>query len=207
MHLVTLILSVAVHEFAHAYVADLLGDDLPSRQGRLTLNPLAHADPIGTLLIPAISSVAPVPLFGWGRPVETNPTSYTRKVSMRGGMALVSFAGPASNLLMSIVCAVLWSVLGRFNVITWDSAFSVFLVTMVSLNLTLFVFNLIPVPPLDGSKIASWIFGYRADKLLDQLASLGMFAVYGVVLLGGSFIGWFTNRGVHLLLSFRDVLS
>jgi Zn-dependent protease len=190
LRLVTLVLSVTVHEFAHAFAADKLGDDLPARQGRLTLNPIAHVDPVGTLLIPAMALFLPIPLFGWGRPVETNPIAYTRRFSMRGGSAMVSFAGPFSNLVLAIVCAFLWIGLARLGVLGSASPFWMLLERMVQLNIVLFLFNLIPVPPLDGSKIIAWIFGYKVDKLLDAISDLGVVALYAAVLISGSAIAW-----------------
>jgi Zn-dependent protease len=198
--LVPLILSICVHEFAHAFAADKLGDDLPARQGRLTLNPMAHIDPIGTLLIPALSIIFPLPLFGWGRPVETIPTSYTRKVSLRGGEALVAFAGPFSNLLMAVVCGGLYVALSAYGVIEHGSPFQSLLLQMTGLNLTLFFFNLVPVPPLDGSKIVAWVFGYRADKALDMLAKLGPLALYLAVAVLGSTIGLATTYVFRLII-------
>src|SRR5262249_37823220 len=145
LSLVTLILSVTVHEYAHAFAAHKLGDDLPSREGRLTLNPIAHIDPIGTLLLPALAMFSPIAIFGWGRPVRTNPINYTRRFSMRAGEALVSFAGPFSNLVMAILCAVVWRILTGFDVIDYSSPVTAFLLTMVQINLVLFFLNLIPV--------------------------------------------------------------
>ena len=92
---ISLVLAITVHEFAHALVAHRLGDPTPEREGRLTLNPVAHADPIGTLLLPILLSLSTTGLmFGWGRPVNTQPRFYRRTITMRAGMALVSFAGP-----------------------------------------------------------------------------------------------------------------
>lgn len=165
----------------------------------MTLNPLAHVDPIGTLLIPAFSAISGFPLFGWGRPVHTQPTNYTRKYSMRAGEAMVAFAGPASNMILALLCAGLWAVLMRTGTITYGSPFFALLIQMVLLNFTLFILNLIPFPPLDGSRIAAWVFGYRADKALDTFASFGIIGLYAVLLLSGSFIGWFAGLAIHLL--------
>jgi Zn-dependent protease len=206
--LVPLILSITVHEFCHAFAADRLGDDLPARQGRLTLNPMAHIDPIGTLLIPVVSMVLHIPLFGWGRPVETIPTAYTRKVSLRGGEALVSFAGPLANLIMAILCGGIWVGLTLYGVIDNGSPFYALLTQMVTLNLALFFFNLLPVPPLDGSKIVAWAVGYRADKTLDMLAQLGPLALYLAVAVLGSSISWATYWAFGMIIDgFARVLS
>ena len=101
---ICMILAIGVHEFAHALAAHRLGDPTPEGQGRLTLNPVAHMDPIGTLALPLILGITGTGMiFGWGRPVQTTPRYYTRKVTMRAGMALVAFAGPLSNLLQAVI--------------------------------------------------------------------------------------------------------
>ena len=96
-----LLVAVTFHEYAHAFVADKLGDDTPRRQGRLTLNPLAHLDPYGTFLMIFAG-------FGWGKPVEINPVNFNRKVSIKGGSALVAIAGPLMNFILAIICAVVY---------------------------------------------------------------------------------------------------
>ena len=105
--LIVLVISIAVHEFGHAWVADRLGDDTPARQGRVTLNPVAHADPIGTLLMPLGAMLWAASAhqfigagFGWGKPVQSQPRNYTRKLRMATGQALVAIAGPLMNVLL-----------------------------------------------------------------------------------------------------------
>ena len=110
-------MSVAVHEFGHAWAANRLGDSLPRSQGRLTLNPIHHADPIGTLLFPAIMMFSGSGLLGWGRPVQTNPYNYTRQISQATGSALVAVAGPAMNLLLALLVSVLLVLGVRANVL------------------------------------------------------------------------------------------
>ena len=106
-----LLIAVTFHEYAHAFVADKLGDDTPRRQGRLTLNPLAHLDPYGTFLMIFAG-------FGWGKPVEINPINFNRKVSMKGGSALVSIAGPLMNFILAIICAIIYGILLRTQLFT-----------------------------------------------------------------------------------------
>ncbi|MCK6547115.1 site-2 protease family protein [Myxococcota bacterium] len=203
-----LVLSVTVHEYAHALAASKLGDDLPERQGRLTLNPAAHADPIGTLLLPLISAVTSVPLFGWGRPVETIPTAYTRKFSMRAGSAIVAFAGPASNLVIAILCSGVFVGLLVSGAVDHGSAAVRFFQGMIFLNLTLFFLNMIPMPPFDGSKVAAWMFGYKADRVLDQLAGLGPVFLILVIMFGGTYIARASYAVADLLLaSFVQLLT
>jgi Zn-dependent protease len=133
------------HEFAHAWVATRLGDDTPRREGRVTFHPLAHVDWLGTVILPAITSLLSAGFLGWGKPVNTNP--YRLRWGLNG-LALVALAGPASNVVFAIV-------LGAASVFTADliPPFSDFAARGVLLSLYLAIFNMIPVPPLDGSKL------------------------------------------------------
>jgi Zn-dependent protease len=152
LHLDTALINVALlwlltvpHEFAHAWAATRLGDDTPRLQGRLTLNPLAHVDWLGTVLIPAITSLVGGGFLGWGRAVNTNP------YKLRGGptgLALVALAGPASNVVFAVILAI-----AAVSLADAMPAASGFLVRGVTLSLYLALFNLLPVPPLDGSKL------------------------------------------------------
>ncbi|WP_434415222.1 site-2 protease family protein [Nannocystis pusilla] len=171
---VCLVLATAVHEFAHAYTADRLGDPTPGREGRLTLNPLAHADPIGTIALPLFAGLTRAPLFGWGRPVNTQPRYYNRKVSMRGGMALVAFAGPLSNVLQALLVVLLaWGLVAAgINSSTHANLFGVLGLFFI-MNITLAVFNLLPVHPLDGGKVLAWLLPSRAQGIDDFLAKWG----------------------------------
>lgn len=135
----------APHEFAHAWVATRLGDDTPRLQGRVTLNPLAHVDMIGTLLLPAVTSLLGYGFLGWGKPV------YTQTSNLRGGLnglLLVALAGPASNVVLAVILGVLAAALNPIS-----PALAGFLVHGVWLSLYLAIFNMLPVPPLDGSKL------------------------------------------------------
>ncbi len=154
--LIAFILSVAVHEFGHAWMANRLGDPLPAQQGRLTLSPLAHIDPIGTILLPLFAVFAPggFPLLAWGKPVQTNPKAY-RGISPRVGHMLVSLMGPLMNLLLAVVISILLVVLARVVKLPpalAEAAIRYFLV----LNIMLMFFNLLPLPPLDGALGAGW---------------------------------------------------
>ncbi|HEY2843751.1 MAG TPA: site-2 protease family protein [Bryobacteraceae bacterium] len=133
------------HEFAHAWVATKLGDDTPLREGRVTLNPLAHVDWIGTVLLPAVTSLIGAGFLGWGKPVNTNPSK------LRGGLnglALVALAGPASNVVFAVVLAAVAAATAHASL-----AVANFAAQGVELSLYLALFNMIPVPPLDGSKL------------------------------------------------------
>jgi Zn-dependent protease len=155
------------HEFAHAWVATKLGDDTPLREGRVTLNPLAHVDWIGTVLLPAVTSLAGAGFLGWGKPVNTNPSK------LRGGlngMAIVALAGPASNVVFAVVLAAVAAATAHANL-----AVANFAAQGVELSLYLALFNMIPVPPLDGSKLL------LAVRLPSQVYST--LARYGFLLL------------------------
>lgn len=139
-----LLIAMTIHEFAHAYVAHRLGDPTPRLQGRLTLNPVAHIDPMGLLMLVFFR-------FGWGRSVEVNP-SYFR--NYRKGMVWVSLAGPASNLLLGLVVALTYGLMAKLApFLLLSQVFRQITVGIMLYNVYLAVFNLIPIPPLDGSKI------------------------------------------------------
>lgn len=192
-----LVVAIAFHEFAHAFVAHRLGDPTPGRDGRVTLNPLAHADPIGTVALPIMAGLLHLPLFGWGRPVMTQPRFYTRKISMRGGMALVSFAGPAANVLQAIVTLIILKiiivsgagVLSPPMQVQLDLGLPVtlpgILITFFQLNLTLALFNLLPIHPLDGGKILAWMLPARFSHIDDVLARYGWMILLALILIPG----------------------
>lgn len=146
IHALVLFTAFPVHEFAHAYVAHKLGDDTAKYQGRLTINPFAHLDLMGTLMMILIG-------FGWAKPVPINPNNFkNRKV----GMALSSLAGPVSNLIMAYIAMIIYKLIS-FNFVTSEVMYNiaVMFAYMVSLNIGLAVFNMLPIPPLDGSRIFS----------------------------------------------------
>ena len=142
LYLIAFLVSVSFHEFGHAFTADKLGDGLPRSQGRVTLSPLAHADLIGTIILPLMASFSPgVPLLAWGKPVQTNPRVYTP-----WGRVLVSVAGPAMNLVLAVLVSLVILGLGKANVL--HATLAIALIQFVlALNLRLLFFNLIPLPP------------------------------------------------------------
>jgi Zn-dependent protease len=182
--LLALIMSVAVHEFGHAWAANKLGDSLPRSQGRLTLNPLQHADPIGTLLFPAIMVFAGPGLLGWGRPVQTNPYNYTRKISQATGSAFVAVAGPAMNLFLAFIVSVLLVVGARIGWVGNDLAYSL-INNLVSLNIGLMIFNLLPIPPLDGGAVLAWAMPRSMQNVIDFLNKWGFVILLGLFVVGG----------------------
>jgi Zn-dependent protease len=183
-----LVASVAIHEFGHAKMADLLGDDTPRRQGRVTLNPLAHADPIGTLLLPLIGGlyVAGGGLsggFGWGRPVQWQPTRIHRKWRMATAQILVAVAGPSMNVVLALVVCGLHAILWHAQVLGGASELNTVLTFTVQTNFILFFFNLVPVPPLDGGHVADGLMPYKHRSTFESFARFGPFIVMALVMI------------------------
>ena len=178
-----LLISVALHEFGHALMAHKLGDDTPSRQGRVTLNPLAHADPIGTLLLPVIGGIYGAGGFGWGKPVQWQPNRITRKISMSTAKILVAIAGPSMNLLLATAIAVVHAILLSQHVVLRTGEVSRILSFAVLANFILFFFNLLPVPPLDGGHVAQSFVPYRHRDRFEQFARYSPFIVLGFMLI------------------------
>lgn len=175
-----LVFSVVLHEVAHGYMALFLGDPTAKLAGRLTLNPLPHVDPLGSLILPGLMSLIPGGIiFGWAKPVPFNP--YNLRAG-KWGPALVAIAGPVSNFLIAVVFAVVIrsaTDLGLSGeVVTLSSM-------IVMMNIALALFNLIPVPPLDGSKILFAVLPYRLRYIENILESNQLILIL-VVILGAS---------------------
>jgi len=186
VYMITLIVSVALHEWGHAFMADKLGDDTPRRQGRVTLNPLAHADPIGTLALPLISALLTagggrVGGFGWGRPVQWNPARVARKHKMWTAVILVSIAGPLMNILLGTVLAFANVLLIKFQVIEPYGPMSVIMQFAVRTNFILFFFNLVPCPPLDGGHVAEALTPYKHRKKWDEYLRFSPFVFLALI--------------------------
>jgi Zn-dependent protease len=159
--LIPLILSLSVHEYAHAWSAWRLGDDTAARAGRLTLNPLVHLDPIGTVLLPLLG----IP-FGWAKPVPLSPARFRRGVRMSTGVALTAAAGPLANVVLAVACTVAFGLLIRFQpqLAMPGSGTRELLLIMIQLNVALAVFNMIPIPPLDGSRVIDGLMPLRSSS-------------------------------------------
>ena len=154
--IIILIFSVIIHEVSHGYMADFLGDQTPRMQGRLTLNPLKHIDPVGSILVPLVTYLIGGFTFGWARPVIYNPHNLKNK---RSGEFLIAIAGPASNLIIALI----FGTLIRFTALANIFPNSVIEIStyIVLINIALAIFNLIPLPPLDGSKL---LFAFFPDQ-------------------------------------------
>ena len=168
-----LIFALCFHEFSHALVAYYLGDDTAKRQGRLTLNPLAHLDPIGSLMILLVG-------FGWAKPVPVNPLNLNDRYT---GMIKVAFAGPASNLLLAFIRGCIVRLINGFNIPISESI-SLVLYFFLYINIALAIFNLIPVAPLDGSQIFGSIIGRKNPELAWKLQVYGPKILLGLILFG-----------------------
>ena len=169
LQLILLIISIGLHEFGHAWMADMRGDPLPRMQGRVTLNPFAHADPIGTILLPGIMIfLSPgFGLIGWGKPVQISlPNPKTRRMDD----IYITLAGPAMNVVLCLVFALIGG-LGNFDPKTQEVIIR-FLVGGIYLTAGLVVFNLIPIPPLDGSRLALRL-GLYSEEFFLSLARWG----------------------------------
>jgi Zn-dependent protease len=169
-----LLLSLTIHEAAHAWTADRLGDPTARMLGRVSLNPLVHMDPIGTLLLPLIAAFSHLPLIGWAKPV---PVATRNLRHPRRDFMLVAAAGPISNLLQAVVAAVLLRV-------SPVSPVTGVLYLAVEINLLLAFFNLIPVPPLDGGNVMLGLLPPRAAAAYTQVRQYGFIVLYALLLTG-----------------------
>jgi len=199
LYAIPVLISIVIHEYMHAYAADKLGDPIPRREGRLTLNPIAHIDPIGTIIVPLallIFSNATM-VFGWAKPVPISPM---HTLNPKRTLGITAVAGPLSNLALATFFALCLKVMvllirGGFVNQTLMKPLIIMFVGGLSINVMLFVFNLIPLPPLDGSKV---VMSVAPDEITDFYAKIepyGMFILLGFLMLDrgnyilGSLIG------------------
>ena len=180
---VVLLFSLTVHESAHAWTADRLGDPTARLLGRVSLNPIVHADPIGTVLFPLLAMISGVPIIGWAKPV---PVSIRRLRRPRRDYVLVAAAGPASNLIMAFIAASLLAVMPISPLVLDEMNVTVPLATLfsvaVQLNLLLAVFNMLPIPPLDGGNVLAGVLPPALSARFELIRPYGFLLIYAVIL-------------------------
>jgi Zn-dependent protease len=194
--IVTLLLAISAHEAAHAWMSSRYGDDTARSLGRVTLNPIAHTDPIGTLLIPIVGfifgamggALAAIPLIGWGKPTPVNPRNWT---NYKTANVMVSIAGILANLIIATIALITAKVLMATGTITFYDAIGrtqnpvgILLSMMLFLNVSLAVFNLLPFPPLDGSKVLSTFLPPSWQPILDVLEQYGFMILLLLMYMG-----------------------
>ena len=193
--IIILIISVMFHELAHGTVADWLGDPTPRLAGRLTLNPIAHLELVGSFILPLLCILSGTGfIIGWAKPVPFN-TRYFK--NQRWGPALVAIAGPAMNIILALICTVIFRLIAANN---GSVAFAEMLSLVVTINISLAIFNLIPIPPLDGHHILGAIIPAYKKWSDSVLKGYGFIVMVVIILLAGSFIGPLISLLSRLLL-------
>ena len=181
-----LLFSLTVHEMAHAWTADSLGDPTARLLGRVSLNPLVHADPIGTVVFPLVAMISGAPLLGWAKPV---PVTRRQLRHPRRDFILVAAAGPSSNLLIAFSAALLLAILPVSPQTLGEPNVTVPLATILSLamrlNVLLAVFNMVPIPPLDGGNVLAGLLPYSLASAFDRLRPYGFILLYALILTNG----------------------
>ena len=182
MELLVLIVSLSIHEAAHAWSANRLGDNTARMLGRLTVNPAAHVDVFGTIVLPLIALVSNLPIIGYAKPVPVD----TRNLGhdWRQKFMLIAAAGPASNLLIAIVGALVFHLLGGFEEMGSRYSLVAFANRLVRLNVLLAVFNMLPVPMLDGGNVLAGLLKGQVAQLYDSLRPYGFLILYALLLTG-----------------------
>lgn len=194
------ILALSFHEFAHAFVSDRLGDPTPRNQGRLTLDPLKHIDPVGIFLLIFAH-------IGWGKPVQINPKNFS-KISESKGETLVALAGPVMNFILAFILMIIFyvilifvpgtGILASFNAINIMNIIITIIYYAIIINIGLGVFNLIPIPPLDGSKIFLKFLPYRAQRWIDN--NMQMISLVFMVLFIFGILGYITSPVISVIM-------
>jgi Zn-dependent protease len=176
-----LVMSLSVHEAAHAWAANTLGDPTARRLGRLSLNPAVHVDLVGTLLFPLVAITTGLPLIGWAKPV---PVDFRHLRSPRRDFALIAAAGPVSNVLMALLGAGVFAALGAADGAMPGGLLAGTVRYFVVLNVLLAVFNMVPVPPLDGGNVLMGVLPASGAILVDRLRPYGFILLYALMLTG-----------------------
>ena len=193
--LLVILLSMTLHEAMHAFMGYFLGDDTAKAQGRLSLNPIKHIDPIMTIALPLFLAVMGGPIFGGAKPVPFNP----HKVRYgEWGAALVAIAGPLTNLLIAFVVFGVGVLSGVITSAGVEATLAgQIIITAVSVNLGFFVFNILPIPPLDGSRVLYALAPDPVKAGMEYIERYGIFLVFGLVLIGASVLGQIMAGGIN----------
>lgn len=187
-----ILFSMTLHEVMHGFVAYWLGDDTAKLEGRLTLNPVKHIDPILTIALPLILAVIGGPIFGGAKPVPFNPARVRYE---EWGAALVALAGPLTNFVIAFVLFGIFALLG-----SPDGILGQVLVTAIVVNLGFFVFNMIPIPPLDGSRVIYALAPDFVRRGMEAIEQYGIVLVFAIVMLASSLIGMFMSSAIGTIL-------
>lgn len=192
--LIVILISMTLHEAMHGYAAYWLGDDTAKQGGRLTLNPIAHIDPFLTIILPILLSISGAPVFGGAKPVPFNPT---RVKFGELGAAIVGLAGPLTNLVIAFVLFVAYALMGSPDI---AQPLGMFLRTGILVNLGFFIFNMLPIPPLDGSRVLYAIAPDWARTGMEWIERYGILLVFAVVMLFSRQIGVYMSAALEAIL-------
>lgn len=194
--IIVILLSMTLHEAMHAFMGYFLGDDTAKMDGRLTLNPIKHIDPFLTLILPILLAISGLPIFGGAKPVPFNPERVRYE---EWGAALVAIAGPLTNLIIAFVAFGILNITGMGTSGGGDILHQV-LVTTVMVNLGFFVFNMIPLPPLDGSRVLYALAPEFVRRGMEALERLGIIVIFAIVLIASPFIGVFMRTAIGFFI-------
>ncbi len=181
MQYIALLFSLTIHESAHALSAHFMGDDTAKHMGRISLNPLNHIDPVGTVIIPLFMIFFPssIPLFGWAKPVPVNPLNFQDREK---GISLVSIAGPFSNFVLMLIAIVLYRIVIKVPFLYSFQPLQLFLFYLAAINLILAIFNLLPIPPLDGSGVLAKVVGLKNyEGYVSKIGPYGFLILLGLI--------------------------
>lgn len=192
--IIVVIISMTFHEAMHAYTSYWLGDDTARLLGRLTLNPIKHIDPVLTLMLPIMLAAAGAPVFGGAKPVPINSNNLRFG---EWGLAIVAAAGPLTNFIIAFIAVGVWALLGTSN----QGIFEQILIIAASVNLGFFVFNMIPIPPLDGSRILYALAPEFIRRGMEAMEKFGIIIVFAVVLLAGTALETFMGNSINFFLN------
>jgi Zn-dependent protease len=192
--LVTVLISMTLHEAMHAYVSYWLGDDTARLQGRLSLNPIKHIDPFLSVLLPIMLAISGAPIFGGAKPVPFNPRNLRWG---EWGVAIVALAGPLTNFFLAFILFGIWVMVGVPDNNTWGQIF----ITAMSVNLGFFIFNMIPIPPLDGSRVLYVLAPEFVRRGMEAMERFGIIIVFLVILLAGAVFSTFMIAALNFFFT------